>query len=97
MRPCRPRPSAILSASEEKERRDNAELYERVREFFGDRAVAKREELGGREAKWAAHNVVTLPNRRKAVFEFVTAHTNSISSKYMMFSDLCARRRTPIR
>ena len=80
-----------MSASEEKERRDNAELYERVREFFGDRAVAKREELGGRDARWSAHNVVTLPNHRKAVFEFVTAHTNSISNKYMMFSDLARR------
>jgi hypothetical protein len=82
---------AIMSASEDKERRDNAELYERVRGFFGDRAVAKREELGGREARWSAHNVVTLPNHRKAVFEFVTAHTNSISNKYMMFSDLARR------
>jgi hypothetical protein len=82
---------AIMSASVEKERRDNAELYDRVREFFGDRAVSKREELGGRDAKWSAHNVVTLPNHRKAVFEFVTAHTNSISNKYMMFSDLARR------
>ena len=79
---------AIMRASEEKERRDNAELFDRVREFFGDRAVAKREELGGRDARWPVHNVVTLPNHRKAVFEFVTAHANSISSKYMMFSDL---------
>ena len=79
---------AIASASEEKERRYNAELFDRVRQFFGDRAVSKREELGGREARWEARNVVTLPNRRKAVFEFVTAHANSISSKYMMFSDL---------
>ena len=82
---------AITSASEEKERRDNAELYERVREFFGERAVSRREELGGRDAKWSAHNVVTLPNHRKAVFEFVTAHTNSISNKFMMFSDLARR------
>ena len=82
---------AITSASEEKERRDNAVLYERVREFFGERAVSRREELGGRDAKWSAHNVVTLPNHRKAVFEFVTAHTNSISNKFMMFSDLARR------
>jgi hypothetical protein len=79
---------AIMSASEEKERRDNMALYERVREFFGDRAVAKREELGGRDAKWQAQNVVTLSNHRKAVFELVSAHPNSISSKYIMFADL---------
>jgi hypothetical protein len=80
--------AAILSASEEKERRDNAALYDRVREFFGDHAVAKHEELGGRDAKWQAQNVVTLSNRRKAVFELVNAHPNSISSKYIMFADL---------
>ena len=77
-----------MNASEEKERRDNAALYERVREFFGHRAVSKYEELGGRDAKWQAQNVVTLPNRRKAVFELVNAHPNSISSKYIMFADL---------
>ena len=79
---------AIMRASEEKERRDNTALYERVREFFGDRAVARHEELGGKEAKWRASNVVTLSNRKKAVFEFVNAHSTSISSKFMMFSDL---------
>jgi hypothetical protein len=79
---------AIVRASEEKERRDNAALYERVREFFGDHAVAKHEELGGREAKWEAQNAVTLSNRRKAVFELVNAHLNSISSKYIVFADL---------
>ena len=61
-------------------------LYERVREFFSDRAVAKHEELGGRDAKWQAQNVVTLSDRRKAVFELVNTHPNSISSKFMMFS-----------
>ncbi len=79
---------AIMRASEEKERRDNAALYERVREFFKGNAVARHEELGGKEAKWNAQNVVTLSNRKKAVFEFVNAHPTSISSKFMMFSDL---------
>jgi hypothetical protein len=79
---------AIMSASEERERRDNAELFERVREYFGERAVSKRGELSGRDAKWQVHNVVALASRKRAVFEFVTTHTNSISNKYMMFSDL---------
>jgi hypothetical protein len=82
---------AIMSASEEKERRDNAELYDRVREYFGELAVSKREELSGRDAKWPVHNVVTLPKGKRAVFEFVTSHSNSISNKYMMFSDLSRR------
>ena len=73
---------------DEKEKQRNVELYERVSSIFGAHAVAKKAELVGRDASWEAHNVVTLPGSRKAVFEFVSESQNSIASKFMMFSDL---------
>ena len=73
---------------EEKEKQKNHELFERVRSIFGAAAVAKTAELKGRDAAWEAHNVVLLNDHRRAVFEFVSENTNSISSKFLMFSDL---------
>ena len=80
--------NAVMSAVEEKERNNNLELYERVCHIFGASSVAKKQDVSGKDAIWSAHNVVTLPNRRVAIFEFVNEHQNSISNKFMMFSDL---------
>jgi hypothetical protein len=83
---------AILRATEEKDRQKNSELFERVQSIFGPTAVAKTADLKGRDAVWQAHNVVLLSDHRRAVFEFVSENTNSISSKFLMFSDLSKRK-----
>jgi hypothetical protein len=80
--------TAIFRAMEEKEKQKNFELFERVQSIFGPAAVAKTADLVGRDASWQAHNVVLLSDHRRAVFEFVSENTNSISSKFLMFSDL---------
>ncbi|MDG4892729.1 hypothetical protein P9272_03920 [Mesorhizobium sp. WSM4976] len=82
---------AVLKAEEDRERRRNDEVYERVRQIFGAPSVAKIVQLEGRRAVWPAHNVVTLSQGKRAVFEFVSMHANSIANKYMMFSDVAAR------
>lgn len=80
---------AIFRAIDEKEKQKNDELYEKIRKLFGPyNDVARQQEVLGRDAAWPAHNVVTLPNKTKVVFEFVSESQNSIASKYMMFSDL---------
>lgn len=82
---------AVLKASEDKERKRNDQVYDRVRSIFGADAVTKSAEIEGRHAVWTAHNVVSLPRGRRAIFEFVTAHQNSVSNKFMMFSDIASR------
>jgi hypothetical protein len=83
---------AILRATEEKDRHKNSELFDRVRSIFGAAAVARTADLKGRDADWQAHNVVLLSDHRRAVFEFVSENTNSISAKFLMFSDLSKRK-----
>lgn len=80
--------TAIFRASEEKEKQRNAEVYEKVLSVFGRDHVNKKLEVRGRETSWEAHNVVLLKDYRPAIFEFVTENSNSISNKFMMFSDL---------
>lgn len=81
---------AIQQAVEAKSRRQNEKIFERVRSVFGDRAVARSQDILGKHAHWEAHNVVVFPNRHRAVFEHMTAHTNSVSTKFLMFSDIRA-------
>jgi hypothetical protein len=78
---------AIMRAVTDKERRSNTQLFDKVSDIFGARHVARTADLKGREAEWQAHNVVTIDGAI-AVFEFVTAHQNSIANKFQMFSDL---------
>jgi hypothetical protein len=78
---------ALLRSAESKDRHVGNEVYERVSEIFGKPNVAKRSEIVGRETVWDAHNVVSIGGRR-AVFEFVGEHGNSIASKFLMFSDI---------
>lgn len=80
--------NAIYKAVAEKEKQKNEELFEKVVRVFGKNDVVKGDEVVGRDAIWPAHNVVSLANNRKAIFEYITPHQNSISGKYMMFSDL---------
>lgn len=86
---------AILKATEDRDVRRNDELYDRVRSIFKAVDVQKTAELPGKNATWKAHNVVFLPSRKVAVFEFVSQHPNSISNKYMMFSDLVSGESPP--
>lgn len=80
--------NAIMRAVEEKEKRTNREVYDRVVEYFGTHAVVRQQDLQGRDEVWSAHNVIVIPGKKKAVFEFVTENSNSIANKFMMFSDL---------
>ncbi len=86
---------AIMKATEDRELRKNDELYDRIRSIFAASTVTRTADLTGRNAVWSAHNVVALPSGRVAVFEFVRAHTNSISNKFMMFSDLALSGQNP--
>ncbi len=86
---------AILKAAEDRDVRRSDELYDRVRTIFKAADVQKSAELAGKETKWSAHNVVFLPAGRVAVFEFVSPHGNSVSSKFMMFSDLAKSEHPP--
>jgi hypothetical protein len=79
---------SIMKATEQKEKYINTELFEKIRAIFGANAVTKNQELTGRDSTWKAHNVVSLPNQKTAIFEFVSENQNSIANKFMMFSDL---------
>jgi hypothetical protein len=79
---------ALMKAAEYKERAKNNVLFDIVSDVFGRPNVERTIEIAGRDSVWPAHNVVSFTDRRRAVFEFVAAHTNSIANKYLMFSDL---------
>lgn len=79
---------AILQATEAKSRRQNEKIFDRVKAVFGERSVTRSADIVGRHAHWEAHNVVVFPNRHRAVFEHMTSHTTSVSTKFLMFSDI---------
>lgn len=79
---------SIMKALEEKEKQVNNELFEKIKIIFGAKSVARNQEIIGRDSTWKAHNVVSLSNEKRAIFEFVGEHQNSIANKFMMFSDL---------
>lgn len=81
---------AIRSASEARGRKENERIFERIQAVFGPKIVAKTADILGRHAHWEAHNVVVFPDRRKAVFESMSMHGNSVSSRFLMFSDIKA-------
>ena len=84
--------NATMRAAEGRERRIDVDLFARVVGIFGPHKVARSMELSGKEDTWPAHNVVSLPNGRRAVFEFVSDSPISVSSKFLMFSDLSRRK-----
>lgn len=81
---------AIRSASEAKGRKENERIFERISDVFGSKIVSKSADIVGRHAHWEAHNVVVFPNRKIAVFESMSLHANSVSSRFLMFSDIKA-------
>lgn len=82
---------AIRHATEVQGRRQNEKIYERIARVFGPKIVERESEIAGRRAIWNVHNVVTIADQRRAVFEFMTEHPNSVSNKYLMFSDIRSR------
>jgi hypothetical protein len=81
---------AVRNASELSQRRQEDKVFERVRSVFGNQSVARTRDIAGKRTSWEAHNVVVLPNARCAIFEPMSKHPNSVSSKFLMFSDLRA-------
>lgn len=79
---------AVRHAAEVTSRKQSAVVFERVREVFGARYVSKSVEIRGKRSSWEAHNVVLFPDAHRAIFEPMTMNANSISSKFLMFSDL---------
>lgn len=81
---------AVRQAVQAKSRLQSERIFDRVRSLFGDKLVARSADIAGRHARWEAHNVVLFPDGHRAVFEYMTAHPNSVSAKFLMFSDLKA-------
>jgi hypothetical protein len=78
---------SVERAAVETNRKNNSRLFERVSDVFGKQHVSKTAELKGRHIAWDAHNVVTISGQM-SIFEFVSDHPNSVSNKFMMFSDI---------
>lgn len=83
--------AAITNDGERREEVRKNVIFQKVRLAFPDASVSRSLEVPGGRAIWTAHNVVHLRNNRLAIFEPVTSHQNSISSKFLMFSDLSQR------
>lgn len=83
--------AAISNDSERREEAQKNVIFQKVRLAFPDANVSRILEVAGGRALWTAHNVVHLRDDRMAIFEPVTSHQNSISSKFLMFSDLSLR------
>jgi hypothetical protein len=79
---------AVRLASEVRHRKQEDAVFEKVTRIFGERSVARSHELSGRRSSWEVHNVVRLPNGRGAIFESMSKQHVSVSSKFLMFSDL---------
>lgn len=79
---------AVRHAIEAKGRIQNDLVFERIRSIFGSRMVSRSAEILGRHAEWEAHNVVVFPDRHRAIFEYMSTHTNSISARFLMFTDI---------
>ncbi|MBZ0325594.1 MAG: hypothetical protein K8F57_05285 [Alphaproteobacteria bacterium] len=87
---CRAASEAVRRASEVQSRSQNERIFDRIARVFGKERVSRTTEIAGQHVSWEAHNVIVFPNRRRAVFEYMTNHTNSVSNKFMMFSDIRA-------
>jgi hypothetical protein len=79
---------AVRLATEVRHRKQEDAIFEKVTRIFGNRSVTKSYELSGKRSSWEAHNVVRFPNGRGAIFEPMSKQHVSVSSKFLMFSDL---------
>ena len=80
--------AAIMKSIEDKDRRWNEEVYDRVVSVFDPSHVQRTASIAGGKDIWPVHNVVSVRSGGKAIFEFVSPHANSVANKFMMFSDL---------
>lgn len=78
---------ALLKCEESKNTSKDDRIYDRVARIFGPRHVARQQTLKGLHADWEAANVVQIDSHF-AVFEHMTSHANSISSKFLKFTDI---------
>lgn len=79
---------AVLHASEVQSRAQREAVFNRVQQVFGKDRVVRSLEMMGRRSAWETHNVVISPKGERAVFEPMSAAPQSVSSKFLMFSDL---------
>ena len=68
----------------------NEAIFEKLHRAFPGAAILRTLEIAGERSEWKAHNVVRIGDRM-SVFEPVTASPQSISAKFLMFSDLKKR------
>lgn len=81
---------AVRHASEAHNRGQDEAFFERVLAIFGKKSVARTAEISGQRTSWEAHNVVVFPHGKRAIFEPMSKHPTSVSSKFLMFSDIKA-------
>lgn len=81
---------AIRKACETSIRSQDEAFFERVTSLFGKKYVARTAEVAGKRMSWEAHNVVDFPDGKRAIFEPMSKSANSISSKFLMLSDIKA-------
>ena len=79
---------AVRHASVAQARRQSEVVFEKVSRAFGLRSVSRSMEIRGKRSAWEARNVVVFPDAHRAIFEPMTGHAASVSSKFLMFSDL---------
>lgn len=80
---------AIRSETEKRNETKADAVFDRLTKIFRDAEVTRKAEIAGEHALWEAHNVVRFrSNSRTAIFELMTPHPQSVSAKFLMFSDL---------
>lgn len=83
--------AAIRADADRREAANLNVIFDKVRMAFPSAHIHKTIEISGGKTSWVAHNVVDLRNNRMAVYEPVSRHAISISTKFLMFSDLSDR------
>ena len=79
---------AVRHAAEAQSHKQSAVVYERIKDVFGEQSVSRSVKVYGKRASWEAQNVVHFLKAHRAIFEPMTMDSNSISTKFLMFSDL---------
>jgi hypothetical protein len=80
---------SIRAESERKREVRVDQVFERLSRVFPDAEVIRKFEIQGEHASWEAHNVVRFSGANNlAIFEYMSHHAQSVSAKFLMFSDL---------